>query len=67
VDWERRQRVQPLANSTTKSTLGDPEDAAVDDDDDSERQPERPERREDGVGIVLTDVTDACVRVILFT
>ena len=50
-----------------QSALRDPEDAAVDDDDDGQRQPERAERREDGVRVILTDLTDARVRVVLFT
>ena len=49
-----------------KSTLRDPEDATVDDDDDGQRQPEGAERREDGVGVVLTDLTDARICVVLF-
>jgi len=48
-----------------QATLRDPEDASVDDDDDGQWQPERAERREDGVGVVETDVTDARICVIL--
>jgi len=56
-----------LSHSTPQSSLGNPEDFAVNDDDDGERQPECAKCREDCIGVVLTDAADTSLRVILFT